>query len=733
MRYRSRAVVVGALLTLGWGCDRREPAPKPAPPAPSAIPSSTSGESSATPPRPDAGPLASPYAKPYPAPPPGPEVCADCHPDETDGFRETGMGRALYRPQGATVIEDFDPEAATVKHPLTGVTYRAYVDDEGRWWQEETFEGTEHRFRVEAKYIVGSGNHTRSYIGELEGELVELPLTWYSHRKIWDMSPGYETANHYGFERPIKPQCIFCHNDLSPSVDGTMSRYARFAEGITCTRCHGDGTAHVKKREAGEEPPPGQPDPDILNPARLDAVGQLRLCQQCHLTGKARVLMPGRRWDHYDPREPLHDYVSIYVPERDGGPSFGISSHGDRLALSACAKGSGGSLGCTRCHDPHKPSFAKARRDACLGCHQVEQCGDEHGRTGDDCASCHMYRGDTSDIPHVTFTDHFIRKRPRNDAELDEKPGVGLVDALASSRVRDDPGDRRERDAIAHAHVWRYNGDERYRPVARQKLLAAVAAGPKRVMTLTELGQLMLSDRNAPGAVAALEEAAKRSDDPLLRVDLASAYEKSGRLVEAERALREAVEKRPDYRIAWGNLANTLQRMGRYDEAETAYARAEALAPHLAVTANNRGHNSINRGRFDEAQRWFEEAVRRDGTDPMGRFNLGTLALRGGDKARARRHFHDALKLKADFGLSHWLLGRLDLEEGDLAGSRKHLRAFLQADPANPNAYLDLSRLEYRAGDAMASREVLMRGLMAAPGHPAIQAALNKVIAGHPP
>ena len=36
---------------------------------------------------------------------------------------------------------------------------------------------TKYRRAVEVKYIIGSGNHTRSYLGVVNDQLVELPLT----------------------------------------------------------------------------------------------------------------------------------------------------------------------------------------------------------------------------------------------------------------------------------------------------------------------------------------------------------------------------------------------------------------------------------------------------------------------------------------------------------------------------------------------------------------------------
>ena len=91
---------------------------------------------------------------------PGPEVCADCHPDVVEGFLKTGMGRSLYAVKGAQRIENFAKSKATIKHPETGVLYRAFVDEDGRFFQEESLPETGYRRVVEASHIIGSGNHT---------------------------------------------------------------------------------------------------------------------------------------------------------------------------------------------------------------------------------------------------------------------------------------------------------------------------------------------------------------------------------------------------------------------------------------------------------------------------------------------------------------------------------------------------------------------------------------------
>ncbi len=733
------AICLAAGLCLSVGC--RSKAPADPPPAAKATAQTDAQPKAAEKAAPDARVDAAPAA-PAPAPTtrgmadaPRPDACFDCHPDKTDGFLSTGMGRTLYRPGAHPPIEDFTPGKATVKHPLSGLVYRAYVDDAGRWWQEESMPGTDYRRAVEVKWIVGSGNHTRSYLGELEGEVVQMPLTWYSRRAIWDMSPGYDREDHFRFERPVKPQCLFCHNDLTPARDDMLAGYTRpLLEGMSCTRCHGDGAAHVAARNAGEGPPPGQPDPTILNPGRLDNLAQLRVCQQCHLTGEARVLLDGRRWDTYDPRTPLDQHTSIYVYEKDGGADFGIASHGHRLSLSKCFTESGGTLSCTKCHDPHAKSDPRSHRAACLGCHQPTDCGPGHGSKPDAaCADCHMRQGDTSDIPHVQFTDHFIRKDPSDEGTPPRPKTTALVDALAATRRGDDPKKAAVRLALAHAHVWRFNAAPEHAPVALRALTDALAVDPSRADAWEQLGHLKLKLGDAAGAVAAFAEVEKRDPDAVLyRLEQSEAYERLGDLAAAERVLRAAVEERPDYRKAWGNLANLAQRGGRFEEAERLYAKAEALAPDEAITAANRGHNAVSMGDLEAAEKWFTEVRRRDGHDPMGPFSLATLALRRDDKPEALRLLGEAIALNEKFPLPWWIRGRMHLAAGDFAAARSDLERFAALDPKNPNAWIDLARAHQNLGQKQAAIDTLLRGQFQLPGHPAIRQGLDAVSSDRP-
>lgn len=654
-----------------------------------------------------------------------PEVCADCHPDQVEGYLKTGMARSLYRPKSRPPIEDF--AKATVEH--APFVYRAYIDDQGRWWQEETVPGADYKRAVEVQYVIGSGNHTRSYIGRVEGELVELPLTWYSSRKIWDMSPGYEVpGGNQRFERPIKPECLFCHNGLTPTIPETVAGYKEpLVEGIGCDRCHGAAHEHVAQRQAGKGPPAGQPDPTILNPKRLDATGQLRVCQQCHLQGEVRVLVAGQRWDNYDPREPLPEFMSVFEYAETGGADFSIASHGERLALSACFKKSAGKLACTTCHDPHRPQSDEAAKSACVQCHQpghTKGCSEpKHAEKR--CADCHLRRAGTSDIPHVTFTDHWIRTRPQ--APVGERPfSLKLVDRLADARQSDSPAGPLHREGIAHAKLWRLHGKSSHLPEGLKRLERGLKRDPTDYRAWREVARIQTALGNLQGALGALLQVELlQPEGVLFRADLADAHQAIGELDKAEAALRAAVAQAPGSRVSWGNLGNVLQRQQKFIEAELAYAQADALAPHLALTAINRGYNAMAQKKPARARHWFAEAIKRDAAHPRGYFAMGTLAMESKDWKAADGWFDKALKMEPKYVDALWLKGRVAREAGDTAGARRLFEKMLEIAPTAVNGYLDLAALEAAAGNEAARRQVLLKGLMQMPEHPALTQALQ--------
>ena len=655
------------------------------------------------------------------------EACADCHFELVESFKTTFMSRALRYPTLDQVVEDFSGARSTVIHPKTGVGYRALIDDQGRWWQEEFNPEGEYVRRVEVKYLIGSGNNTRSYIGEVDGELFELPLTWYSatseREGLWDMSPGYQRADHFRFSRPVKADCLFCHNDLSPMDNRRLAGFKeRLPPGITCARCHGDGAAHIEARLEGQTWG-AEADPTILNPKHLEPYRQQQICEQCHLSGEARALLPRQRWDQYDPRTPLEDYVQIYAfpvaqvassdREVQGGEAgektpvasaqFGIASHAERMKLSECAQGPG-SFTCTTCHDPHAPDTAESYQRACLSCHQH----DEHARAqsskyqrglngAQPCFRCHMQTSGTSDIPHVRMTDHWVQKRPvKGSGEVTYEPELTPLLPEPSEHLS------QFRDGLlglSYTDLVRYNKRSEYVPRAMQLLTQTARRYPEWPEVWSALGELssMLGDRVA--TIAAYERYAElRPQDEHYRLREASALNVHGQSERAKEVLRALIKQRPEHYQALELLANIELRDGHHDEADRLYREAEKHGSHAHSISHNRGILSLMKGDIKSARAHFEEGMRRDGVSREGPFYLGLVSATEGDHDRAIKLYKQALRRDGAFVQAVQQLTRSLVALGRDLEAVDELRAFVSRDKDSVDAKLLLAQQLDRLG-----------------------------------
>src|SRR4029078_8594816 len=91
----------------------------------------------------------------------------------------------------------------------------------------------------------------RAYLASVNGYLTALPLSWYSNRKAWDFNPGYR-RNNKRFDRPIRGECMDCHNSAVGVLPGALNGYVEpLPTGLGCQRCHGPGAEHIAFQESG--------------------------------------------------------------------------------------------------------------------------------------------------------------------------------------------------------------------------------------------------------------------------------------------------------------------------------------------------------------------------------------------------------------------------------------------------------------------------------------------------
>lgn len=344
----------------------------------------------------------------------GSQACRECHQDEWDSYQLSGMARSMH-----TIDGDRDPAGETFQHEASGRRFQSLWRDKKMVHREELVGEDRPVLLAEHQmsYVVGSGSHFTMYLGEVDGFLVESPLTWYTAKPGWDMSPGYDQPHHLGFQREITTDCLFCHAGQASAIDGSYHRIRITELGISCERCHGPGALHVAQHSsgnAGSTNVDGDHDRTIVNPSRLSRDRADAVCHQCHLQSRAYVAARGRSLADFRPGLALEDFQHYYR-STDPRQQMKVVGHTEQMLLSRCHRESK-TLTCLTCHNPHvtlpETERAARHRRTCLTCHDMSACTAstarrQQTRPADNCVTCHMPSVPTNTL-HVAVTHHRI-------------------------------------------------------------------------------------------------------------------------------------------------------------------------------------------------------------------------------------------------------------------------------------------------------------------------------------
>lgn len=380
----------------------------------------------------------------------GIQTCRTCHEDKYQSFIRTGMGLSFDAASRKKTSANFDHSVIYDRHK--DLYYKPFFSGESICLEEYRLEerDTVYKRIEQISYIVGSGQHTNSHMMNVNGYVSQVPATFYTQKGKWDLPPGFENGYNTRFSRKIELECMSCHNAYPRIVLGSENKYESIPNGIDCERCHGPGGEHVRRMRAGEIADVGKEiDYSIVNPAKLPIDLQLDICQRCHVQGNA-VLKEGKSFYDFRPGMKLSEVMDVYMPVFKGNDNEHImASHAERMKLSPCfiqslkkAEATNpnksalfpyqNAMTCVTCHNPHisvKETTSGQFNDACKSCHQASQEGlpdrqnevaksglnctmdlKSRQETNDNCVHCHMPKNGTIDIPHVTTTDHYIRR-----------------------------------------------------------------------------------------------------------------------------------------------------------------------------------------------------------------------------------------------------------------------------------------------------------------------------------
>lgn len=576
----------------------------------------------------------------------GKEECKACHADKYETYVQSQMGRSFKTALAKHSVADFDAHKPVYDH-FKNMYYLPFRKGERLFLLEYRLEGKDTVYRREEKidYIIGSGQHTNSHLMEENGYVYQMPLTWYAQDKKWDLPPGFENGENTRFERSIALECMTCHNGLPDFVEGSGHRYDFIPHGIDCERCHGPGSIHIERMKAGKQVEIAtEIDYSIVNPGKLPLDLQFDLCQRCHLQGTA-VPVPGKSFADFRPGMPLNSVLNVFLPRyEDSISNFIMASHPDRLRMSQCFLQSHAQDGyepmtCITCHNPHLPIETYGDdiyNTACGNCHTLGEAGhcpkDSTFRSLEPkgCIGCHMPKTGSSDIPHVTITDHFIRKEPQlPQAEVDKQKAFFRLacrtDAKASHLTMAQGYlyyfEQKEAQpflldsALLHLRKINTTGPEKVVAWVHYYYLRNDYPGMDRFLVQTDYSAVtdawtwyrMGEAQNGLGAkdkgLSMFEKAVALAPKHLhFRNKLAAAYMGAQRMDDAKRLLDEILTDNPRFGAALNNRGFLRVRSGDFTAGEADLRQALALDPDAVLPLANLASLYVNTGRVPEAR-----------------------------------------------------------------------------------------------------------------------------------
>lgn len=645
----------------------------------------------------------------------GDESCAGCHEDVYMSYHRTGMGKSVSLFDVDTAPEQFSRNDE-IYHAASGYYYRPYLENDTLFQAEYRKNANGdiiHERTHPIDWVVGSGNATRSYFMDVNGYITQMPLTWYADSERWDLSPAYEQTN-LRFGRPIGPECMTCHNALPEHSPFTQNHYSDIPQGISCERCHGPGSEHVNLRQAGLGPEDGESDASIVNPSRLDREHNLSVCQQCHLTG-INVFAPEESMHTYQPGELLSEHRAVFVTEEQlvDPERFGISSHASRLSRSACYQES--EMTCVTCHNPHTP-VAELEDDhlnqSCRSCHAPDaidassfMCSREPARdhttpdTGN-CISCHMQKSGTSDIPHVTFTDHWIRKElpePKNPEDIERQLTRTTPFDLVKAEGVSDPNnpDFLMQEGIAYFKFYETRHTlPSYLPEIARRIRTALSRGADHPEGRLSLGRALIEMDSLRSAQRVLSQAtSKYPDNAHIQYWLGQTEATLGNMAQSVDAYQRALSISPEFNEARLKLAIQFTNLSRFDEAEQEFLEVirRDSVNHLEAW-NNLGFLYLNLNRLDEALPLFNRATDLDPQQPIAWANAGSIYLFKGQLDEAATVFERALEVDPSFVPAIGNLAQVYWQMNKPEEARAMLRRLLQLNPGDRRALMMLDQ-----------------------------------------
>ncbi len=647
----------------------------------------------------------------------GINTCKLCHQDIYQTFVKTGMGKSF---DVATKTKSSADYHNSVIHDKIGdFYYKAFWQNDSLRFLEYRLQGRDtiyKRFET-VNYIVGSGQHTNSHIQSVNGYLNQMPMTFYTQKKKWDLPPGFEDGHNSRFMRKIGLECMSCHNNYPEFVLGSENKFTAVPEGINCERCHGPGSIHVAERQTGSRIDTSKYiDYSIVNPAKLSIDAQFDICQRCHLQGNT-ILKEGKSFYDFKPGMKLSDYMTVFLPKyKNADNEFIMASHADRLKQSACfiksiekttppafqappskeeratatqkLKPYKDAMTCVTCHNPHvsvRETNPNVFNDACNSCHYkgaekrkgIEEardnstlasklvCNKKNITKESNCVSCHMPKSGSIDIPHVTVHDHYIRKPLSNTDKKGIKEFIGLY-AI----------NEKNPNSITKAKAY-LNQYEKFENKSYYLDSALIYLKDKTETDIKEniepLVQLYFIKNDFNKIVYYIN---KLNDQTILNTLL--------------------IKKSYSNDHAWTSyrIGEAFYNLGDLQRSINYYKKAVDLASYVLDFKNKYGSAMASQGQLSNAEKEFTEILNENPKHVSALTNLGYVKLMQGKMQESEKLYFKALSLDPDYEALLLNIAGLYAYKKEFKQAEIYLNKLLKRNPNNIKAKQALSQIK---------------------------------------
>jgi arylsulfatase A-like enzyme/Tfp pilus assembly protein PilF len=221
---------------------------------------------------------------------------------------------------------------------------------------------------------------------------------------------------------------------------------------------------------------------------------------------------------------------------------------------------------------------------------------------------------------------------------------------------------------------------------------AIVRAHPDFVTAYGVIASMQRDTGDLRGAIATLEDVARRGADQSVMVVLAGYLQEAGALDRSIAVLEAILAAHPDYADAYNSLGVAYSRLGRHGEARAAFARVLQLDPTSATAYENLGVDQLGAGNLAGAAADLARALEIDPRLARAHNALAAVYLRQRREADAIAEWRLALEIEPRLYDALYNVGTTLWDTGHHDDARPFLDRFVRDAP--PQRYgADIARI----------------------------------------